>query len=442
MSQNVNRGLRLPGGYRITPLGIAALIVILLAIIILVVVSFLSGGGAEDVTAGSPTSTHTPAPTSTPPSLIIEPAKATPEPTLEPTPEPTPTPAPTPGIATIRFLGEISIDDNIILSAREPNGAYDFTDMLISVTGITSGADYTVANVEGPMGGIGGGYTGKTDYNTPEHLIANLADIGVDMLALSNDHALDTGFEGLMSAIANCEEAGMEYAGAAKSAAEKSVPKIVMLNGTNVCFLNYTSTFNLKEKNTNADALAYGANLIAASNAPADIAAARAAGADVVIVIMSWSKDGEEKVVQSQLEAAKQLASWGVDAIIGYGPRVIQPISKNTFTVDGKTKDVWCAFSLGALLTDASARGANCGMILDLTITPQSDGTFSIEPACIPTYVWRTKTDTGFDYRVLALGEWAEEKPEGMSHEEYQNMLNYWQLMPDRVGTAAPIKAN
>ena len=38
------------------------------------------------------------------------------------------------------------------------------------------------------------------------------------------------------------------------------------------------------------------------------------------------------------------------------------------------------------------------------------------EPTYIPTYVWRYEAEDGdgYEYRVLAVGEWLDERPEGM----------------------------
>ena len=61
------------------------------------------------------------------------------------------------------------------------------------------------------LGGVGEGYSSaENTYNTPELIIENLKDAGVDMLALANDHALDAFFEGLLDTITNCEDAGMK----------------------------------------------------------------------------------------------------------------------------------------------------------------------------------------------------------------------------------------
>ena len=92
-----NKGLRI-GSYRIQPLGLTVLIVLLLIAVAAVVVFAVNPGDVKY--------------------------------TLFPTPSPTPspTPAPTPRSATIRSLGEIAAQTDILKAAKTADG-YDFSQM-------------------------------------------------------------------------------------------------------------------------------------------------------------------------------------------------------------------------------------------------------------------------------------------------------------------------
>jgi len=296
------------------------------------------------------------------------------------------------------------------------------------------------------MGGIGEGYSGaKNTYNTPESIIANLVDAGVDMLALANDHALDAFFEGLLDTLTNCQDAGMAYAGAAMTQEEHDTPNIVEINGINVCFLNYTTTLNSNEKASSSEAVEYGVNLASKSDAPSDIEAARAAGADIIVAIMSWGDDGESETTTVQAKVAKVLVNAGVDVIVGYGPRVIQPVYWfETKDDDGNvTHKTLCATSLGTFLSDSSEKNQDFGTIFQFTIQEQDDGTFAVEsPESIPTYVWGTTDGDEADFKVLACGEWLEEQPEGMSDDDYARMLEIWNNIGDVLTDATTVIPN
>ena len=366
-------------------------------------------------------------------------------PTPEPTAEPTPTPTPAPRSATVRFIGEVVVDENILAAGLQADGSYSFEDMLAMASGAVSNADYTVANVEGSLCGIGSGYTGKKLYNTPEILINELKSIGVDMLTLANDHALDAGMNGLLGTITHCQETGMEYVGAAATQEEHDAVKLIDINGINVCFLNYTTTLNSMEKETSEDAVKYGVNLAKYSDSRADAAAAREAGADVIIAIVSWSKDGATGIDDTQVQVAKILLESGVDAIIGYGARNTQAVMwLNTEDEEGNiTGSTLCVRSVGSFLNSSDENNSDFGTIFELTLAEQADGSIRIEkPTSIPTYVWEYTDGEDTGYRVLACGEWIEEKPEGMDDDSYARMQRIWENIQTIVTEESAVEAN
>ena len=154
------KGLRI-GNYRITPLGLGVLAVLLLIIIAVVVLVVVQPFGGEDGISLFSRATPTPTPTATP--------------TPTPTPTPSPTPEPTPRAATIRSLGEIAIQDNLLAAGKTADGSYDFSPMFSDIAGVIGNADYTVADVEGALGDTQDP-SGGTLMRTPSSLIAALKD--------------------------------------------------------------------------------------------------------------------------------------------------------------------------------------------------------------------------------------------------------------------------
>lgn len=408
-------------------------------------------GVIDDITKKPATNVTVQTVTEEPAEAIVtnSPTPVAPTPTPEPTAEPTPTPTPAPRSATVRFIGEVAVDDKILSAGLQADGSYSFSDMMVMASGAAANADYTIANVEGALGGIGEGYTGKKLYNTPEIIINNLKAIGVDMLALANDHALDAGMNGLIGTIDHCNEAGMEYVGAAATREEHDTPKIIDIGGIKVCFLNYTTTLNSMEKKTTEDAVKYGVNLAKYSDSRADAAAAREAGAEVVIAIVSWSEDGATKIDSVQKQVAQILLDSGVDAIVGYGSRNTQAVMwLDTTDEEGNVTDsTLCVCSVGSFLSSSTEDNMDFGTIFELTLSEKADGTIVIEnPTSIPTYVWTytegegEETKTG--YRVLVCGEWLEEQPEGMSDEAYSRLQRIWENMPGIVTDASTVEMN
>lgn len=434
---NSKKGLKI-GHYRITPLGLgvfAALIVLVLALVAALI--FDPFGGKTDVQKGAQVSAPSASPTADPAA----------EPTADPTPSPTPAPTPTPAprSATIRSLGEIAIENDLLKSAyNADDSTFDFSPMFSDVAAVIGNADYTVADVEGTLGDTTGvsGQGGK--MNTPSALLSALKDCGVDMMMLANDHALDGGFAELQASIANVTAAGMDYVGAATSAEERATPVVKDINGIQVGFVAYTETVNGNEKNTDAAAVEYGVNLVSHSNAVTDIQNARAAGAEVIVAYVSWGNMLERTPTQNQYKLAQALTAAGADVIIGYNPHVVQPaywIEADALDGSGKNRTL-CLCATGNMLSNQRAQYADSGIIFEFTIQEQADGTFEIvNPVYIPTYVWRYQTEDSelYQYRVMPVGQWIGETeeniPEGMPYSDYQRMAAVWAEVQSTMGS-------
>lgn len=424
MSNKPVKGLRV-GNYRITPLGLVVLAVLLLIIIGAVVVAVLHPFGGTDVTV-------TVVPTEAPESD---------EPTPSPTPVPTPTPEPEPRSATIRSLGEIAMQQNLLRAAVNGN-TFNFDSMFVDISDVIGNADYTVADVEGTLGGTTE-YSGSAKMVTPPSLIGTLKNCGVDMLMLANDHALDGGFGDLQATIQNCVSEGMDYVGAAASAEERQTPVIREIQGIKVAFLAYTETLNDNEKKADAAAIQYGVNLISKSNAKKDIDDARAAGADVIICYCSWGEMFKTTPTNTQKLIAQKLSDWGVDVIIGYNPHVVQPATwLESKDGEGNIHRTLCLGATGNLLSDQYGQYDN-GIVFQFTIQETDYGHFAITDVIyIPTYVWRNETEDGrYDYRSLAVGQWLESAPEGMAYADAARMRQVWAdlqaVMGSEVATVA-----
>ena len=412
--------------YRIQPMGYAALALILLIIVLVVVlvVRGVSGGSGDRV--AEPT-----------PEITMEP-EITPEPT--PVPTPVPTPIPTARSATIRSLGEIAIQDNLLASA-ESDGSYDFSGMFTDISDIIGNADFTIADVEGSLGGTSSA-SGDTLMRTPPSLIQALKDCGVDMLNLANDHALDGGFNDLQAAIENCNAAGMEYVGAAASKEEHDQPKIIEINGIKVGFLAYTETLNGMESKTDAAAVEYGVNLAKNCSPANDVKALRDAGAEVIVACVSWGEMLKRDATQNQQSMAQVLTQSGVDVILGYNPHVIQRAM--WLEVANSSHRTLCILSHGNFLSDSRSQYSDSGVIFQFTIKEKEDlsGFEIIEPHYIPTYVWRIETgESAYDYRVLPAGQYLETAPEDMNYAQESRMRAVWAEAQSIMGSDVAVVA-
>ena len=166
------------------------------------------------------------------------------------------------------------------------------------------------------------------------------------------------------------------------------------------------------------------------TNPAEDVQAAREAGADVVIAYISWGDVGVRSLGDDDYNTAMALTRAGVDVIVGYHPHtVIAPRWLEAQTEDGSTQRTLCLCATGNFLSDQRDRYTSNGIIFEFTIQETSAGEFEItNPVYIPTYVWRYDAEDGdgYEYRVLAVGEWLENRPEGMSDDEFNHLQMVW----------------
>ena len=420
MAKKKKSGLRV-GSYVVRPLGIIIIAVLLVALLVVGALIIIQRVSGSDVAAPEPTP------------IVVE-ITPTPSPTVTPTPSPSPspTPSPTPSLrsATIRSLGEIVIQQYLIDAARTET-SYDFTPMFEYIGDVVGNADWTVGDVEGPMDNRpDSAYSGTDPFNTPPQIMLAMKEAGVDMLTLANGQSLDMLFEGLQQTIANCKTAEMDYIGAFASQEEFDTPKIVDINGINVGFLNYTTTLGGMEEQSKAEALTYGVATNRNTNPVEDAQALREAGADVIVAYITWGEPGVRELGDEEFQTATHLAEAGVDVLIGYHPHtVIQPRWFDVELEDGSAHRMLCLCATGNFLSDQRDRYTCNGIVFEFTIEETSTGVFEItDPVYIPTYVWRYEAEDGegYEYRVLAVGEWLENRPEGMSDEEYDHLKTVW----------------
>ena len=377
-------------------------------------------------------------------------ATPTPEPTAEPTPTPTPvptpvpTPEPTPQNARIRFAGDLVVHTNVLEGAyNKQDKAYDFTPVFEHIAESLSDADYTIANIDGALcGNEKRPYAGYPNFNTPPELIAALRVSGVDMLTLGNNHALDAYFDGLKGTIANCEKYSMNFVGGARSQTERDKAKIVDVNGISVGFLNYTESANRMEKHCDSDAVTYGIRFLKDADFAADIRKARNAGADVVVVYAHWGTEYDLYPDDTQLYYAERIAAAGADVIIGGHPHTVQPAQWLETTRDDGTKGrTLVLYSLGNFLADKRNEQCDAGIIFEFTIQKAERGYEIVSPKYIPTYICRGGNGKYF-YKIVAAGQWLEERPDGMSPGIQNKVIGAWERILDHMGTdvAVPIE--
>lgn len=143
-----------------------------------------------------------------------------------------------------------------------------------------------------------------------------MADVGMDVASLGSNHIMDLGADGLRQTLAYLRAAGVQYAGAGMNADQASTPAIVEVRGVRFAILSGDAT------GTSSVATSTRAGVMrpTAASVAAAVAKARAAGAQVIVLMPQWN--WPEYSAPFSATALRQRETWyrlGVDHILGSG---------------------------------------------------------------------------------------------------------------------------
>ncbi len=174
-------------------------------------------------------------------------------------------------------------------------------------------ADLSIANFENPAPDSFRYHTSGTVFSADPKLIAGLAKAGIDWVGIANNHIRDAGGVGILQTIANLKDHGIRASGAGKNLAAARKPAILTAGGTKVAFLAYDTI----AKSYAATADRAGSAQMSVSALKADVAAARKAGAQVVIVFPHWGTEYDPTPFGGQQKLAHAAIDAGADMVIG-----------------------------------------------------------------------------------------------------------------------------
>ena len=348
-----------------------------------------------------------------------------PDPTLEP-----PTPLRS---ARIRSAGDLMVHKKQLAIAKQADGSYDFHPQYALIADALANADYTIANLETTIGQYENRpYSGFPMFNTPESLLDAVKDAGVDFLTLANNHMLDRYFEGMVKTVDNVEARGFDFGGANRTPEEKQRLNIVEVNGIRLGFLCYTEMTNGMEDWCNSAVKEYGVNYLRKADIPAEVAALRQAGADVVIAIPHWGVEYERHPQSYIVNKGRKMIAAGVDVVLGSHPHMVQPVEfVEVATESGQTRRGLVAWSLGNFIDNMTKRYTDSGILLEFTVQERQDGSFGIENVgVVPIYCW--KRDDSI--QAISSLKYLDEPPEGMSSGTWQRMQDSYQELERLLG--------
>lgn len=357
----------------------------------------------------APDPTEAPASTTEPASTTDPTPAAEPAPPVDPDPPAEPTPAadrlvaapgdgvanpPCPGVRclTLALTGDVLLHPELVAQARTDGsgaGGLDFFPILAGQQPYVASADIGICHLETPLAPAAGPFSGYPSFSVPPQVLPALVQVGYDACSTASNHTLDRGTTGLDRTLDDLDAAGLVHDGSYRTEADSRRPVIINTPNGRVGFISVAYDFNGLTPDQ-----PWQANTIDTDAILARARAARAAGADLVVVAVHAGDEYDSTPNDQQTRTARTLlASPDVDLVYGHHAHVVQPLEK----IDGK----WAIYGLGNAIAaqGTEVTGTRDGLLVRVQFSQAADGTWSTaDLAWVASY-----QDVAAPYRWCAL---------------------------------------
>jgi poly-gamma-glutamate synthesis protein (capsule biosynthesis protein) len=317
---------------------------------------------------------------------------------------------------------------NIQSAYNSSTGGYDFSDNYEYVTDYISSADIALCNMETTFEGTTP--RGYPTFNAPDELAAAVKGAGFDVAITSNNHMMDSGFNGMQRTLEILRGQGMVTVGSRYEGEDSFA--ITEANGVKIGIVAYTyettqagdsgvtingtrvdeasqkliNSFNYNELETTDYA-----------KIQSDIDDAREAGAEIVICYFHWGEEYMREPTSYQLSMAQRAADMGADIIFASHPHVLQKVDVLTSS-SGQSVPVF--YSMGNFISNqreetlpsiANRKYTEQGMLacVDVEYMKGTGEILSETIKVIPTWVDRFNGSSS--YRIIPLDDNLDSNP-------------------------------
>ena len=298
----------------------------------------------------------------------------------------------------ILAMGDMIFHQPIVKNYRS-NDSYDFTPIFNNISSDINEADLAIANFEGSVNS-NRKLSGFPLFNFPKETIYSLKNAGFDLLSTANNHALDTGLDGIAETISHINESGMKNFGTLAEDGEKGI--IVEKNGIKIGLISFTDTLNGMDSLMRGKE--YSVNTFA-QDVKSDIQNLKD-NSDIVIVYPHWGNEYQLVPNERQIFLKEMLQESGADIILGSHPHVLQRYEVE----DKNNKKYFTIFSMGNALSNQRVEnlkkpGVDTGALIKLVIEKDniSGETKLKEYGVYPTYVNRYRANGKLNYDLVKL---------------------------------------
>ena len=298
----------------------------------------------------------------------------------------------------ILAMGDMIFHQPIVKNYRS-NDSYDFTPIFNNISSDINEADLAIANFEGSVNS-NRKLSGFPLFNFPKETIYSLKNSGFDLLSTANNHALDTGLDGIAETISHINESGMKNFGTLKEDGDNGI--IVEKNGIKIGLISFTDTLNGMDSLMRGKE--YSVNTFS-QNVKSDIEKLKEKS-DIVIVYPHWGNEYQLVPNERQFFLKEMLQEAGADIILGSHPHVLQKYEVE----DKNNKKYFTIYSMGNALSNQRVEnlkksGVDTGALIKLVIEKDNvSGETKLKSYGVyPTYVNRYRANGKLNYDLVKL---------------------------------------
>ena len=268
---------------------------------------------------------------------------------------------------SIVVTGDVLLHPPLVEQARADSPGrhgMDFAPMLAAQKPYVQGADLGICHLETPLAPAGGPFSGYPEFSVPPQVLPALAATGYDACSTASNHTLDQGADGVNRTLEDLDAAGLAHDGSYRTARDAAIPTILTTPHGKVGFISVAYGFN-----DGPPEQPWQVNILDTDAILSKAHAARAAGADLVIVAVHAGTEYETEPNTDQVSAARTLlASPDIDLVYGHHAHVVQPLQK----INGK----WVIYGLGNNIAaqETPVEGTHRGLLVRVTFSQGTAG--------------------------------------------------------------------
>ena len=223
-------------------------------------------------------------------------------------------------VVTLAFAGDVHFQIQVAALLDDPHG-------LGPIGRALSDADLTMVNLESAVTERDSWDPKSLErprdrywFRAPARALDVLADAGVDVVTVANNHGADLGADGLRDTLVAASHAPLAVVGVGQDRAHAFTPYRTRVHGTDLAFLAADTTpLESTSPGWTAGRRTPGLAAARGPRPPALLRAVRRADreADVVVVYLHWGREMRTCPTPEQRSIARALAAAGADVLVG-----------------------------------------------------------------------------------------------------------------------------